>query len=174
MRGHGFTVRMTRRRRDAEPDGLLFLSVEQCRARFGREPEDGPDARGPVVLDGAWPGWGMTWPPPSVVLVMAECGGTTLWNRSPARHPWADDYVLDPTVLGLSEALARRLGQWNEPLWAGRDIAAWVEEGGTLAHHVQRDFDSRGLDVEVRYHDRGGDEPAVRGGARRRRSCQVR
>ncbi|MEI4273725.1 hypothetical protein TEK04_18550 [Klenkia sp. LSe6-5] len=41
--------------------------------------------------------------------------------------------------------------------------AAWVDEGWTLAQDLQREFDARGLDVEVRYHDADGFEPAVRG-----------
>ena len=43
----------------------------------------------------SWPGWSMDWPPPTVVVVMAEAAGTALWNRSPDRDPFADDYVLD-------------------------------------------------------------------------------
>ena len=38
-------------------------------------------------------------PPPTVIVVMAEVTDAFLWNRSPDRA-FADDYVLNPEVLG--------------------------------------------------------------------------
>jgi hypothetical protein len=146
------------------------MSPEQYRAKFGREPalpetktEPWPDAAG-------WQGWTMPWPPPTVVAVMAEWTDVFLWNRSPApdRALWADDYVLDPEVLGVSPRLTERLRAWNDRYSVDAAKSAWVEEGWALAHDLQRESDGRGLAVEVRYHDSDGQERPVSGHPRRR------
>ena len=109
----------------------------------------------------------MEWPPPTVVVVMAEAAGTALWNRSPGRDPFAESYVLDAEVLGVAPELAAQLEAWNgRSDWDGND-PAWWDEGWTLARQLQREFDRRGLSVEVLFHDVDGREPAV--GDRRRR-----
>ena len=151
------------------------MSPEQYRKEFGRDPvlpepktEPWPDA-------GNWPGWMMPWPPPTVIVVMAEWTDTCLWNRSPNREPFADDYVLDPVTLGVSPALAQRLRSWNLK-FAGGDAnhpvdndAAWSDEGLALAQELQREFDARDLGVEVLYHGQQGKELPVRDRPRRAR-----
>lgn len=119
----------------------------------------------------AWPGWAMDWPPPTVVLVMAEAAGTALWNRSPDRDPFADDYVLDAEVLGVTPELAEQLDAWNVRYdWNGNgNDPAWWDEGWLLARLLQREFDSRGLVVRVLFHDADGREPAVEDRRRRPR-----
>jgi len=148
-----------------EPDAgrYVWLSSEQYRERFGRDPDPWEPPTEPWPFPGAWHGWAQPWPPPTVVVVMAEHGDAVLWNRSPVRATWLDDYVLAPDVLGLSARLAERLRDWNDRYPAGSRSGTWVDEGWALAHDVQREFDARGLDVEVRYHDGDGSEPAVRG-----------
>ena len=141
----------------------MFLSAEQYRERFGRDPEPPDEPTDPWPDAGNWTGWIQPWPPPSVVVVMAEHGDVVLWNRSPGRDPWRDSYTLDPQVLGVSAPLTDRLRRWNERYGIHEMPATWVDEGWMLAHDVQREFDARGLDVEVRYHDADGSEPAVRG-----------
>jgi hypothetical protein len=105
----------------------------------------------------------MPWPPPTVVVVMAEWTDAFLWNRSPNRAQCADDYVLDPDVLGVSPRLTERLRAWNDRYHLDGGTTSWVEEGWTLAHDLQLEFEGRGLDVDVRYHDRDGVERSVRG-----------
>ncbi|SCX44349.1 hypothetical protein SAMN03159343_1401 [Klenkia marina] len=112
---------------------------------------------------GAWHGWTEPWPPPTVVVLMAEHADVVLWNRSPVRSPWHDSYTLDPRVLRLSDRLTARLFDWNDRYGAHGTSRTWIDEGWALAHDVQPEFDARGLDVEVRYHDGDGSEPAVRG-----------
>lgn len=109
----------------------------------------------------------MAWPPPTVVVVMAEAAGTALWNRSPDRDAFADDYVLDDGVLGVTPQLAGQLEAWNGRYGRDGNDSAWWDEGWSLASRLQREFDGRGLVVEVRFHDVDGREPAV--GNRRRR-----
>ena len=110
----------------------------------------------------------MPWPPPTVVVVMAEWTDAFLWNRSPDRAPWADDHVLDPDVLRISPRLTERLRAWNDRYSVGAATAAWIEEGWALAQDLQTEFDGRRLDVEVRYHDGDGEERLVSSHPRRR------
>jgi hypothetical protein len=128
------------------------------------EPETGPgpDAEG-------WHGWTMPWPPPTTIVVMAEVTDTFLWNRSPDRDPFADDYVLHPEVLGVTTGLAERLTSWNDRYGVDMVDAAWWDEGWSLAHDLQREFARRGVDVEVLFHEVDGHERAVRDGRRRPR-----
>jgi hypothetical protein len=162
-------VSRKRRQGDEADEPLQFMSPEQYRKKFGREPvlpepntEPWPDA-------GGRQGWMMPWPPPTVIVVMAEWTGTFLWNRSPDRAVFADDYVLDPEVLGLTTRLAERLTSWNDRYGMGTINAAWWDEGWSLAQDLQHEFDRRGLEVEVLYHDFDGEERATRDGRRSRR-----
>ncbi|TFV86544.1 hypothetical protein [Blastococcus sp. CT_GayMR16] len=145
------------------------MSPEQYRKKFGQEPvlpepntEPSPDAEG-------WQDWTMPWPPPTVIVVMAEWTGTFLWNRSPDRAVFADDYVLDPEVLGLTIRLAERLTSWNDRYGTGTINAGWWDEGWSLAQDLQHEFDRRGLEVEVLYHDFDGQERSTRDGRRSHR-----
>jgi hypothetical protein len=146
------------------------MSPEQYRAKFGREPVEPEPVTRPWPDAGDWHGWTMPWPPPTVVVVMAEWTDTFLWNRSPNRAQFAADYVLDPEVLGVSPRLTERLRAWNDRYHVDAAKTSWVEEGWALAHDLQREFDGRGLDVEVRYHDRDGEERPVSGHPRSRTS----
>ncbi len=101
-------------------------------------------------------------PPPTVVVLMAEWTDAYLWNPSPRHDPFADDYLLDPEVLGVSPRLIERMSAWNSRFGVDAPTAAWWDEGLTLAQHLQREFDSRELTVEVLYHDRDGQELSVR------------
>lgn len=113
-------------------------------------------------LRAAWPGWSGDWTPPTVVVVMGEWGGTGLWNRSPFEYrDWsADDYVLEPELLGVSARLAARLTDWNERF--GDGTAAWRDEGWAIARDLQREFDARDLAVEVLVHGGRGEGTPVR------------
>ena len=166
-------VTRKRRRDDRAHEPLRFMSPEQYRDKFGREPvlsepktEPWPDAAG-------WQGWTMPWPPPTVIVVMAEWTDVFLWNRSPDRDPFADDYVLGPVTLGVSPGLAQRLSAWNAKYGGGdandpvENDAAWWDEGLALAQELQREFDGRGLVLEVLYHDQHGQELPVRDRPRR-------
>lgn len=101
----------------------------------------------------------MDWSPPTVIVVMAEWTDAFLWNRSPDRDPFADDYVLDPETLGVSPGLTARLRAWNGRYPAG---GARPEEGRALAYDLQAEFDRRQLNVEVLYHEEDGTERPVR------------
>ena len=139
-----------------EPPRLM--TPQQYREEFGRDPVP-PDRTAEVWPDSAgWPGWHMPWPPPTVVVVMAEWSATCLWNRSPSheRNVGWDDYVLEPEVLGVSRELTDRLEAWNArpgPPEEWRAPDAWNREGLVLAQALQREFDARGITVEVWYHD---------------------
>ena len=100
---------------------------------------------------------------------MAEVTGTFLWNRSPDRDPFADDYVLDEEVFGVTPELAEQLSSWNARYGSGMVSDAWWDEGWSLARLLQREFDRRGLGVQVRFHDVDGREPAVEVRSRRPR-----
>jgi hypothetical protein len=100
-------------------------------------------------------------PPPTVVVVMAEVTGTFLWNRSPDRDPFADDYVLDEEVLGVTPELAEQLSAWNARYGSGMISDVWWDEGWSSAGELQREFDRRDLGVEVLFHDVDGRERAV-------------
>lgn len=148
-----------RRRRDVEASKpLQFMSPEQYREKYGSDPVP-PDRTAEVWPDAAgWPDWAMPWPPPTVIVVMAEWSASCLWNRSPAHERggnW-DDYVLEPEVLGVSSDLAERLEAWNDQLgdpesWSAP--ASWNRDGLVLEQALQREFDARGISVEVLYHD---------------------
>jgi hypothetical protein len=134
------------------------MSPQQYREEYGRDPVP-PDRTAEVWPDAAgWPGWHMPWPPPTVIQVMAEWGGTCLWNRSPAHErdrDW-DDYMLEPEILGVSRELADRLEAWNArpgPPEEWQAPASWNREGLVLAQTLQREFDSRSITVEVWYRD---------------------
>ncbi|SDF89879.1 hypothetical protein [Klenkia brasiliensis] len=139
------------------------MSAEQYRERFGREPEPPDEPTDPWPDPGAWLGWTQPWPPPSVVVVMADHGDVYLWNRSPGRDPWCNSYTLAPKVLGISPGLTGRLRAWKGRYGLHEMPAAWIDEGWTPAHDLQEQFDARGLDVAVRHHDADASEPAVRG-----------
>lgn len=156
-------VARKKRQSDQESEPLTFMSPEQYRERFGREPvlperktEPWPDAEG-------WPGWTAPWPPPTVIVVMAEWTDAFLWNRSPGRYDFDAEYVLDPDILGLSPRLTERLRAWNDRYSVDAARASWIDEGWALAHDLQREFDRRGVDVEVLYHEGGDEERPVRG-----------
>ena len=109
-----------------------------------------------------WPGWDEDWAPPTVIVVMAEWFGPVLWNRSPGRQHGHADCGLEPDVLGVSTDLAHRLEVWNDR-YGDREIDApipdaegWRVEGLRLAQELQREFDERGLAVEVLYRDEDG------------------
>lgn len=116
----------------------------------------------------------MPWPPPTVVLVAPELSEWPLWNKSPGRDPLADnDYLLDPVVLGVSSDLTQRLIAWNDDYISGIGVGecsgAWWSQGLFLAQELQREFDGRGLSVEVRYPDQRGQNAPVRDRPRRPR-----
>lgn len=118
--------------------------------------------RRPKAAPPSWPGWDEDWLPPTVIVVMAEWNSFVLWNRSPGREPGHDDYELDPSILGVSTDLAQRLEAWNTA-YADREMDAllpnaegWWLEGLRLAQELQREFDERGLAVEVLYHEEEG------------------
>ena len=100
---------------------------------------------------------------------MAEYGGAYLWNRSPVRSRFRDDYVLDPVEFGVPPQSIERMEAWNEEFGAiaRTDYAfpapeaedAWARHGLDLAYELQNEL---GPDIEVRYHD-DGDERPVRG-----------
>lgn len=136
-----------------EPERLVFLSNEQYRERFGRDPEPVETSTEPWLDPGDWPGWHQPWPPPTVVVVMGEHGGTGLWNRSPESEVQVGIGALDPTVLRLSGRLLARLTAWNDRFGAHGTSATWADEGRTLAQDVQRELDARGVVVEVRYYE---------------------
>jgi hypothetical protein len=111
-------------------------------------------------------------PLPAVVSVMAEHGGTGLWDRSP------EDYGdVDPEVLGISAGLAARLDDWVRRFeeHAGRwdwgppprdqeaaseaEWAAWQREGLELAVDLQAELDALGLAIEVTYREDGEERP---------------
>ena len=111
--------------------------------------------------------------PPTVVLMAPEWSDSPLWNRSPGRDPFADnDYLLDPVVLGVSPDLTQRLIAWNDHYGSDaselrENSGAWWGEGLALAQELQREFDERGLPVEVRFPDQYGQSPPVRDRPRR-------
>jgi hypothetical protein len=156
--------------RDRANESLRFMSPEQYRKKFGRDPVFPEPQTEPWPDAGGWQGWTMPWPSPTVIVVMAEHTGTFLWNRSadPGRAPFADDYVLEPEVLGVTARLAERLVAWNDRYGRGLINAAWWAEGWSLAQELQHEFDRRGLDVEVLFHDVDGQERAIRDGRRSR------
>ena len=102
---------------------------------------------------------------PTVVVLMAE-HGPFLWNRSPVRDPFADDYVVDPAELGVSPGLVEAMTEWNDRYQglAPTDLdrpsreaeEAWVRDGLHLAYRLQHEL---GPDVEVRYHQDGDERP---------------
>jgi hypothetical protein len=103
---------------------------------------------------------------------MAEHSDFWLWNRSPEpAFLGADDYALDPDVLGVSPRLTKLLTAWNDRFNVGSPdspgaqgpSSAWEREGWLLAQDLQREFDGRGLDVEVTYQMPDGGAPPVRG-----------
>lgn len=102
----------------------------------------------------------MDWPPPTVVVVMAE-HGPFLWNGSPDRDRFADDYVLDEEVLGVSPQLAERLAAWNARYGFDGMDDAWWDEGWSAARELRREFEQRGLRVQVLFHDVDGRRSAV-------------
>ncbi len=65
-------VSRKQRRGDEANEPLQFMSPEQYREKYGRDPVP-PDRTAEVWPDSAgWPGWAMPWPPPTVIVVMAE------------------------------------------------------------------------------------------------------
>ena len=134
------------------------MSPQQYREEYGRDPVP-PDRTAEVWPDAVgWPGWHMPWAPPTVIVVMAEWSDSCLWNRSPAheRNSNWDDSMLEPEVLGVSPELAKRLEAWNDRLGAPESWSApasWNRDGLVLAQALQREFDARGIAVEVLYHD---------------------
>ena len=98
---------------------------------------------------------------PTVIEVMAEYGGTVLWNRSPA--PNSSSYQIDPADLGVSSTLGTRLSAWNDH-WqdmvyrgalespGSAEVTAWTRDGLDLAFDVQHELDALGHDIDVRYH----------------------
>lgn len=160
------TVTRNRRRDHRKREPLRLMSPEQYRDQFGRDPVP-PDRTAEVWPDSAgWPGWTMPWPPPTVIVVAAEWSAGCLWNGPPRedRDLNCDDYVLEPEVLGLSPSLTKRLEVWNDGIghpekWSAP--ASWNREGLVLAQALQREFDARGISVEVLYHDNnvGGHRP---------------
>ncbi len=161
-------VSRKQRRGDEANEPLQFMSPEQYREKYGRDPVP-PDRTAEVWPDSAgWPGWAMPWPPPTVIVVMAEWSASCLWNRTPAheRNRNWDDYMLEPEVLGVSPELAERLEAWNErpgdpESWSAP--ASWNRDGLVLAQALQREFDARGISVEILYHDnKDGRERPVR------------
>lgn len=144
------------------------MSPQQYREEYGRDPVP-PDRTAEVWPDAVgWPGWHMPWAPPTVIVVMAEWSASCLWNRSPAheRDRGWDDYMLEPEVLGVSPELAERLEAWNGGLGHSDSWSApafWNRDGLVLAQALQREFDGRGIAVEVLYHDnKAGRERPVR------------
>jgi hypothetical protein len=103
-------------------------------------------------------------PPPTVIVLMAEHGGVYLWNRSPVRPRYGDDYVIDPVELGVSAVLIARMRAWNDEFEAtaltGYEFPSqaaeedWAGRGRELAYELQNELP----DIEVLYHHdpRGG------------------
>ena len=107
-------------------------------------------------------------PRPTVVVLMAE-HGPFLSIRSPRRDRTGDDYVVDPAELGVSAPLIEAMTEWNaefewhgspgsEPWGSPEAEAAWWRRGLTLAYRLQHEL---GPDIEVRYHDDGGERPVI-------------
>lgn len=100
---------------------------------------------------------------PTIVEVMAEYGGTFLWDRSPEPGPGPTDYYgpvgLDPGILDVSSDLADRLSAWNEEWESGAaadwdeeadddaDMQEWVQRGRELTRELQDELP----DVQVLY-----------------------
>jgi hypothetical protein len=165
-------VTRKRRRNDSAAAPLRFMSPEQYRKEFGRDPVFPESKTEPWPDAGNWLGWTKPWRPPRVIVVMAEWTDAFLWNRSPDREPFADDYVLDPVTLEISPGLTQRLRSWNARFGGDandpvENDEAWWDEGLALAQELQREFDGRDLAVEVLYHGRQGQELPVRDRPRR-------
>lgn len=103
--------------------------------------------------------------PLTAVLLMTDWGGACLWNTSPVRDETGADYRLDQEDLGLSEELVERIGRWCDDFGSERMDSRWWNTGWTIANDLQRDFDRRGLDIQVSYSD--WDARTVAVGARR-------
>jgi hypothetical protein len=119
------------------------------------------------------PGFEMQWrvlpptPPadgdyrPEALLVMAEHNvGDPVWDR-----PQGTGSPVTLSGLGVSDSLQQRLRAWNEVFersaleiddWDDPAAdSAWVDEGLTLAHELQRELP----DVDVRYFHADDDRP---------------
>jgi len=77
-------------------------------------------------------------------------------------------YGREPVEPGITTTPWPDAGGWHgwtmlRPPPTDAGTTSWVEEGWTLAHDLQREFDGRGLDVEVRDHDDrdGGERPCA-------------
>ena len=104
--------------------------------------------------------------PLTAILLMADWGGACLWNRSPTRDETGADDRLDQEDLGLPAELVERIGQWCRDFGSERMDRQWWNTGWTIANDLQRDFERRGLDIQVSYSDWDGRVVPV--GARRR------